>query len=152
MAFGSVATVLMMGIIYLLLLSSPDSSVNPVLLLVGVLLLLFSELLLVRFIVIPFSGDYGRFRITDTKVDLFPLSRFGFSVLPDPVATVISHYSGVALRVANGRQKGMYYDVFLDHPQRSKTILIRSFPNKAQAADFARELAQTLGLKFIPLE
>lgn len=151
LAFGSVVTVLMLAIIYILLLSPSGSPIRPEIMFVGLFLLLLSELIVVRFLIIPASGDYGRFRISATKVDLFPLSRYGFSVLPDPAIVPITDYKGVALRVGDGRQ-GMYYTVFLNHPRRSMTIHIRSFETKAQAETFARTLADTLGLRYIPQE
>lgn len=148
-AFGSVVTVLMLAIIFTLFLA-PDATEPPSMTIItGLVFLMMVELAVLRLVIIPFNGDYGRFRFTDTKVDLFPLSRTGFTVLPEPVSVVMTAYKGVALRVGNGRH-GMYYDVFLNHQKRSHTIHIRSFETKEQAETFARALADALGLRFIP--
>ncbi len=151
MVFGSVVSVMMLAIIFTLFLA-PDATDPPSALIIGGLFVLMAaELIVLRLVIIPLNGDFGRFRIGNTKVDLFPLSRTGLSVLPEPISVVITAYKGVALRVGNGRN-GMYYDVFLNHPKRSQTIHIRSFETKAQAETFARELSGTLGLRFIPQE
>lgn len=150
MAFGSAATFLLFSIIYFLLLAPQGDSVQPQAILVGLFFLLFSELVFVRFLIIPAQGDYGRFRITDTRVDFFPLSRYGFSVLTEPEVILLSEFTGISLRVGTGRG-GMYYDVFFNHPERRRTIKIRSFETKAAAEFFARTLADTIGVKFLPL-
>lgn len=151
MAFGSVVTVLGLGVMVMLFLVPHDSGINPVLLMGGVFLFLLAELAVMRFAVIPLLGDYGRFRIAGVQVDLFPLSPSGFSVIDTPVSLPITAYKGVALKVANGQENGVHYDVFLDHAQRSKTIRVRGFTQKQPAEDFARVLAETLGVRFLPL-
>lgn len=151
MAFGSAVTVMVLAIIYTLLLAPTGSTFRPEIIFVGLFLLLLCELMTMRYLIIPMRGNYGRFRIGKNRVDLYPLSRYGFTVLPEPESAPITDYKGVSLAVGDGHQ-GMYYNVFLTHAKRSKTICIRSFATKAQAGTFARTLADTLGLNYIPPE
>jgi hypothetical protein len=142
MVFGSAATGL---VVAGFLLSDPGFQhagiVLPVL--AG---LLIAEFFAVRALIIPRNRDYGRFRITERRIELFPLTPFGLGVAHEPNSLFPSEYEGVSIDLQKGTS---LYCVTLIHANRSKNLTARTFANDNDARDYAIALADALGLKVI---
>ncbi len=142
MVFGSAATGL---VVAGFLLSDPGFQhagiVLPIL-----AALLIAEFIIVRAFVIPRNRNYARFRITERRIELFPLTSSGLGMAREPNALFPTEYEGISVT----QQKGAdVFAVTLIHKNPAKNLAARTFANDSDARDFAIALADALGLKVI---
>lgn len=143
MVFGSAATGL---VVAGFLLSDPGFQHAGIVLpiLAG---LLIAEFVVVRALVIPRNRNYARFRITERRIELFPLTATGLGAARQPDSLFPTEYDGVSVT----QQKGTAaYAVTLIHKNPSKNLPARTFANDNDARDYAIALADALGLKVVP--
>lgn len=95
------------------------------------------------------NGDYGRYRINESKVDFYPLSTLGLSVLTRTQSVPIIDFNGIEVQIMAGKGSETKYMVTLMHPERSNMIRVRAFISRSEAEDYARNLAAALSLPVI---
>lgn len=148
-AAGSFVMIMLLAFILTLLIPPEQLQVNPEQLLIGLTGLLVFEIVIVRRLIVPMNGDYGRYRINEGKVDFYPLSTLGLSVLTRTQSVPIIDFNGVEVQIMAGRGSETKYMVALMHPERSNMIRIRAFTSRSEAEDYARNLAAALSLPVI---
>lgn len=148
-AFGSLVTVGILTIILMVVVPADAQIVDPVTLLGAILGFMLFEIIIVRRVVIPRNGDYGRYRILQGRVDLYPLSLLGLKILPEPTSVNISEYSGIIVEKAQDKRYGESFAVTLAHPKRSRIVRIRRFSKLVEAESYARALAEVLDRPFL---
>jgi hypothetical protein len=148
-AFASVFIVAVLTSIFTLLIPPEDLGVQPEKLLAVLGAVLVFEVVLVRRLIVPLNGDYGRYTITRDKVDYYPLSTLGMRVLPEPETIPLAHFKGVSVQTIEAKDSVTRYSASLVHPKRSRTIRVRMFLAKPEAEEYARRLADALSLKMI---
>ncbi|WP_435641518.1 hypothetical protein [Micavibrio aeruginosavorus] len=142
MVFGSAATGL---VVAGFLLSDPDFQHAGIVLTV-LAVLLVTEFVAVRALIIPRTRNYARFRITERRIEIFPLTPSGLGAAREPDALFPTEYVGVSVDLQKGTD---LYCVTLIHTNRSKNLPARTFANDNDARDYAIALADALGLKVI---
>ena len=110
--------------------------------------LVAAEYLLFLKVVIPMAGNYGRFRIYEHKVEYFPLTSTGMGVQPQSKSEPISKFKGVMVKSWQNKYS-MSYVAVLYHPERGKSIRVRSFSSRKDAETFANILAENLNLNIV---
>ena len=148
-AVGSFVTVMLLAFILTLLIPPEQLQLNPELLLIGLTGLMVFEIVLVRRLIVPMNGDYGRYRINENKVDFYPLSTLGLTVMTRPESVPIIDFSGIDVQIMSGKGSETKYMVTLIHPQRANMIRVRAFTSRTEAEDYARGLAAALSLPVI---
>ncbi|AEP09311.1 hypothetical protein MICA_980 [Micavibrio aeruginosavorus ARL-13] len=142
MVFGSAATGL---VVAGFLLSDPGFQhagiVLPIL-----AALLIAEFIIVRAFVIPRNRNYARFRITERRIELFPLTPSGLGMAREPNALFPTEYEGVSVLPERGGDASV---VTLVHKTPAKNLPARSFTNDNDARNYAIALADALGLKVV---
>jgi hypothetical protein len=148
-AAASVITVLMIS--FILTLFGPTAvAINVQALIIGLVCVVVFEMVLVRRLIIPMNGDYGRFRISDGRVDLYPLTTMGLSVTTRPQSIPMQDFDGIAVQTMAVKGSETKFMVTLMHPQRANMVRVRSFTARIDAEKFARALADEVSLKVIP--
>ena len=148
-AFASVFIVAVLASIFTLLIPAEELGLQPDKLLAVLGAVLVFEVVLVRRLIVPLNGDYGRYRIARDKVDFYPLSTLGMRVLPEPETVPLANFKGVAVQTIEAKDTVTRYSASLVHPKRSRTIRVRMFLMKPEAEEYARQLADALSLKMI---
>ena len=144
--------VLIMLLACTMLLLVPEDSLNIRLedLMIGLMVFLLFEMVLVRCLIIPRNGDYGRFRISEGRVDFYPLSTLGLSIQSRTQSVPVADFDGIAVQILEGRDgNAAKYEVLMVHPKRSNLIRIRYIASRGEAEDYARALADELKLPVI---
>lgn len=148
-AMGSVITVLMIS--FILTLFGPTAvAVNVHALIIGLVSVVLFEMVIVRRLIIPMNGDYGRYRISDSRVDLYPLTTMGLSVTTRPQSIPMQDFDGITVQTMSVKGSETKYMVTLMHPQRANMVRVRPFTARVEAEKFARALADEVSLKVIP--
>lgn len=147
-AAGSFITVLMISFI-LTLFGPTSTSVNVEALIIGLVCVVLFEMVIVRRLIIPMNGDYGRYRISEGRIDLYPLSTMGLRVLTRPQSIPMEDFDGVTVQTMAVKGSETKYMVTVMHPQRSNMVRVRSFAARSEAEIFARALADKTSLKII---
>lgn len=142
MVFGSAATGL---VVAGFLLSDPDFQHAGIVLAVLAVLLVM-EFVVVRGLVIPRNRNYARFRITERRIEIFPLTPSGLAAAREPDALFPTEYDGVSVLTEKGGDASV---VTLMHKTPAKNLPARSFTNDNDARDYAIALADALGLKVV---
>lgn len=145
-AFGSVVTVGILTILLMVIIPAEAQAFDPALLLTGMVAFVLLEIFIVRYGVIPRNGDYGRYRIVQGRVDLYPLSFLGLKILTEPTGIPMEDYSGVVIESAKDKRYGDSFAVTLAHPKRACMVRIRRFSTLVDAENYARALAEILSL------
>lgn len=148
-AAGSVITVLMISFI-LTLFGPTSTAVNADMLILGLVSVVVFEMVIVRRLIIPMNGDYGRYRISDGRVDLYPLSTLGLRVMARPQSIPMQDFDGITVQTMAVKGSETKYMVTLMHPQRANMVRVRPFTARIEAENFARALADKVSLKVIP--
>ncbi len=148
-AIGSVMMVSMLSFILVLLFSPSEMKIDPQSLMLGLASVVIFEIVIVRRLIIPMNGDYGRWRINVGHVDLYPLSTLGMTVQARPQSIPIGDFSGVAVQSMAVKGSATKYIVTLMHPQRANMVRIRHFDTKVDAESYARMLANKITLPVI---
>lgn len=148
-AAGSGLTILMLSFILSRAFTSAETKIDPQMLLLGLVCAVIFEIVIVRRLIIPMNGDYGRYRINEGRVDLYPLSAFGMKVLTRPESIPMQDFSGVTVQTMAVKGSQTKYTVTLMHPQRANMVRVRPFSSRVEAENYARALADALSLDVI---
>jgi len=100
-------------------------------------------------LIIPVSGDYGRYRINQTNVEFYPLSTLGMKVMPRAQTIPLSDFSGVRVQPAMFSDGIARVYVTLVHPQSSNSVRIKLFSAEAEAKAYADNLAKVLSTQIL---
>lgn len=149
LAAGSVIAMLTMALV-LGGFNENGFSRDTQMILCGVALFLVTEFLFIRFGVAPRLSNYGRYRIYEHKVDFYPLSASGFGVASRPEHVPISKFKGVSSFVVETGGRVIGAGVFLIHPEKSRTLALKSFVNVEDARSYAQSLADAMHISVIP--
>jgi hypothetical protein len=147
-AAASFITVLMASFV-LTLFGPTSAAVNVQALILGLVCVVIFEMVIVRRLIIPMNGDYGRFRISDGRVDLYPLTTLGLSVTTRPQSIPMQDFDGVTVQTMAVKGSETKFMVTLMHPQRANMVRVRHFTARIEAEKFARALADELSLNVI---
>lgn len=149
MVVGSVVTAILFSLVFMLMIPLEQLSIKPEILLIGLTCVIMFEIVVVRGLIIPLNGDYGRYRINATHVDYYPLSTLGLTVLHRVESIPLMDFSGVAIHTAILRDGMTRYYVVLVHPQQSNSIRLRLFNSHIEAGAYAEALAKALSTHVI---
>ncbi|MDB5491382.1 MAG: hypothetical protein JWO78_1231 [Micavibrio sp.] len=149
MVVGSVVTAILFTLVFMLMIPLDQLNIKPQILLTGLTCIILFEIVIVRGLIIPLNGDYGRYRINATHVDYYPLSTLGLTVLHRVESIPVVDFKGVAIQPAILRDGMTRYYVVLMHPQQSNSIRLRLFNSHTEAATYAEALAGALSIHFI---
>lgn len=144
--------VLVMLLACTMLLLVPEESLNVQLddLMVGLGVFLIFEMVLVRCLIIPMNGDYGRYRITADRVDFYPLSTLGLGIQSRTQSLPVADYDGIAVQALEGPGEATLYAIVMVHAKRANIIRIRHTKQRSEAQDYAHALAGELKIPVIP--
>ena len=148
-AVGSFVTIILLAFVLTLLIPPDQLHLDPEQLLIALTGLLVFEIVIVRRLIIPMNGDYGRYRIGENKVDFYPLSTMGLTTMTRPESVPIIDFNGIEVQTMAGKGSETKYMVTLVHPQRSNMVRVRAFTSRMESEDYARELAAALSLPVI---
>ena len=146
MVVGSVVTAILLSLALMLVIPPEHLHIHPRKLVIALTCLILFELVVVRKLIIPLNGDYGRYRIDKTHVEYYPLSTIGMSVLHRTEHIPASDFKGVAIQGVILRDGLSRYYVSLIHPQQSNSIRIKIFSSHTEAMEYATALAAALSL------
>lgn len=149
MVVGSVVTAVLFTLVFMLMIPLEQLSIKPDSLLIGMTCVILFEIVIVRALIIPLNGDYGRYRINATHVDYYPLSTLGLTVLHRVESIPVVDFKGVAIYPAILRDGMTRYYVVLVHPKVSNSIRLRIFNSHIEANAYADALAKALSTTFI---
>ncbi len=148
--FASVFVVAVLASIFIMMMPEGTSITQMETLAMAFAVVLLFEVVIVRRLIVPLNGDYGRYIITASNtVEFYPLSALGVSVKDKPETVPISDFSGVSVEILETKGAVTRYSVTLLHPKRSRIVRIRNYLLKSEAEDYARNLAQLLSLKVL---
>jgi len=149
MVVGSVVTAILFTLVFMLMIPLEQLRIKPNILIIGLSCVIMFEVVIVRALIIPLNGDYGRYRITATHVEYNPLSTLGLTVLKRVESIPLVDFKGVAIQPAILRDGLTQYYVVLVHPQQSNSIRLRLFNSHIEANAYAEALAKALSTTVI---
>lgn len=149
MVVGSVVTGILFSLVFMLMIPPEQLRIDPQRLFLGLTCVILFEIVVIRRLVIPMGGDYGRYKITQTSVDYNPLSTLGLTVLKSVESIPVANFKGVAIQPAILRDGITRHYVTLVHPQQSNSIKLRLFNSHVEAGAYAEALAKALSLNVI---
>ncbi len=150
-AIASFVLVMLLACTLLLLVPEQNIHVKLDSLLLALSAFLIFEMVIVRCLIIPMNGDYGRFRINESHVDFYPLTTMGLSVQARTQSIPVVDFDGIAVQALEAQHGApTRYGIVLMHPKRANLIRIRYTTSRSEAENYARSLAEALSLPVIP--
>lgn len=150
-AIASFVLVMLLACTLLLLIPQENINVQMDKLLLALAAFLIFEMVIVRCLIIPMNGDYGRFRINEGHVDFYPLTTLGLGVQTRTQSVPVVDFDGVAVQALEAQHGApARYAIMLVHPKRANLVRIRYTPSRSEAENYARTLAEALSLPVIP--
>jgi hypothetical protein len=149
---GSIVGGVLLVFVLLLLVSDEQVYVTQhqiIRIILGLACFVIFELVIVRQLIIPMNGDYGRYRVNADKVEFYPLSTLGMKTLPRIETVPMADFKGIAIQPTIFRDGISRYYVTLVHPQQSLSIRLKLFNSHVDANAYAEVLAQALKTKVI---
>ena len=146
---GSIVGGIMVSLILMLMIPEEQLRIDPAKLVAILTCLILFELVIVRQLIIPINGDYGRYRVNKDKVELYPLTTLGMGVKAYVENIPMADYKGISITPVIFRDGMSRYYVTLTHPQQSNSIRVKLFNSHVDANAYAYVLAQVLNLKVI---
>lgn len=149
MLVGSVVTGILLVLFFQVMLPPERLSINPEKLLAGLTGLIFFEMAIIRRLIIPMNGNYGRYRINEKTVELYPLSTLGFKTMPKPQTLPMEDFKGVVIQPMIFRDGVSRYYVTLAHPRPANSIKVKLFSSHIDANAYAEALSIELNTKIL---
>lgn len=149
LAFATLGCIILISIVFQFLAGDDSFVGNQQLgmMMAGLVFLLILEYFVFLKIVIPRQANYGRYIVSQDKVQYFPLTALGLGVRENSVDVAISRFLGVTTSRVADRKGRVSFAVFLIHSaDKGKTIKLRSFNEPEQAEAFAVRLGSLLRL------
>lgn len=149
MVVGSVVTAILLTLVFMLMIPPEQLRIDPDRLVLSLTCIILFEIVVIRRLVIPLNGDYGRYRIHADRVEYYPLSTLGLTVLHRTESIPVVDFKGVAIQPAILRDGITQYYVVLVHPQISNSIRLRIFNSHVEANAYAQALAKALSINVV---
>lgn len=143
---GTFVSGLLLALVIILMIPPEQLSINPDRLLMGLTCVVIFEVIVVRLLIIPSNGDYGRFRINQTNVEYYPLSPLGLKVMPRAQTIPLTDFRGLMVQKALFRDGITRFHTVLVHPQASNSIRVRLFTDESEAKAYIDALAKQLSI------
>lgn len=148
--FGSFVCIVLALLVLLIIVPPGALGFSQERLMLGLTCVFAFEVVIIRRLIVPMNGDYGRFRINPRYIDLYPLTALGLRVHSRSQQVSAADYKGVRIDTMAAKGSDARYIVTLVHPERANMIQVKIFSTLDDAKAYAGELAAAMNLPVLP--